>query len=85
MGAGQRRRRAPGADKGPDELFFRGHLHPLQVSVLDDGSRLWGQFSYKSDFYDEETIERLAAGLERLLEAVTREPGLPLSRINSAT
>jgi non-ribosomal peptide synthetase component F/acyl carrier protein len=73
----------PGADKGPDELFFRGHLHPLHVSILDDGSRIWGEFSYKSDFYDDETIERLAAGLERLLAAVTREPGLPLSEIRS--
>ena len=66
----------PGPDKGPDELFFRGHLHPLQVSILDDGSRLWGQFSYKSDFYDAATIERLARGVERLLAEVTREPGL---------
>jgi amino acid adenylation domain-containing protein len=66
----------PGPDKGPDELFFRGHMHPLQVSILDDGSRLWGQFSYKSDFYDADTIERLAGGLEELLGEVTREPAL---------
>jgi hypothetical protein len=76
---------APGAGvverPGPDKAFFRGHLHPLQVSILDDGSRLWGQFSYKTDFYDDETIERLIDGLERLLGAVTREPGLPLSAI----
>ncbi|HWC87787.1 MAG TPA: amino acid adenylation domain-containing protein [Solirubrobacteraceae bacterium] len=65
----------PGPDKGPDELFFRGHLHPLQVSILDDGSRLWGQFSYKSDFYDAATIDRLAGSLERLLAEVTREAG----------
>ena len=71
----------PGSDKGPDELFFRGHLHPLQVSFLDDGSRLWGQFSYKVDFYDEPTIERLADGLPRLLAAVTHEPGLRLSAL----
>ena len=64
----------PGPDKGPDELFFRGHLHPLHLDILDDGSRLWGQFSYKSDFYDDETITRLVDGLERLLVAVTREP-----------
>jgi amino acid adenylation domain-containing protein len=59
----------PGLERGPDELFFRGHLQPLQVQVLDDGSRLWGQFSYKTDFYDAETIERLVAGLGELLEA----------------
>ncbi len=69
----------PGPDKGPDELFFRGHLHPLHVAFLDDGSQLWGQFSYKSDFYDDETIRRLVDGLSRLLAAVTDEPGLRLS------
>jgi amino acid adenylation domain-containing protein len=71
----------PGPDGGPDELFFRGHLHPLQVSLLDDGERLWGQFSYKLDFYEAETIERLADGLLGLLDAVTREPGLRLSAL----
>lgn len=71
----------PGSDKGPDELFFRGHLHPLQVAFLDDGSHLWGQFSYKPDFYDGETIERLADGLPALLAAVTCEPGLRLSAL----
>ncbi len=71
----------PGPDKGPDELFFRGHLHPLQVAFLDDGSQLWGQFSYKSDFYDDETIRRLADGLPRLLEAASRDSGLRLSEL----
>ncbi len=60
----------PGPDKGPDELFFRGHLHPLVVTVLDDGAQLWGEFSYKVDFYDQPTIEYLAQGLDALLAAV---------------
>jgi amino acid adenylation domain-containing protein len=71
----------PGPDPGPDDLFFRGHLHPLLVSFLDDGGQLWGQLSYKPDFYDEETIERLATGLQRLLTAVTRKRGLRLSEL----
>jgi len=71
----------PGPDKGPDDLFFRGHLHPLHVSFLDDGAQLWGQFSYKVDFYDEKTIQRLADGLGRLLAAVIEDPGLRLSEL----
>lgn len=71
----------PGPDRGPDTLFFRGHLHPLVVTVLDDGTRLWGEFSYKTDFYDTGTIHRLADGLHRLLEAVTEEPGRRLSEL----
>ncbi|MDQ3974650.1 MAG: amino acid adenylation domain-containing protein, partial [Actinomycetota bacterium] len=57
----------PDPDKGPDELFFRGHLHPLHVAFLDDGTRLWGELSYKIDFYNGETIEALAEGLQRVL------------------
>ncbi|MDQ3932785.1 MAG: amino acid adenylation domain-containing protein [Actinomycetota bacterium] len=71
----------PGEDKGPDELFFRGHLHPLNVTFLDDGAQLWGEFSYKVDFYDRETIERLAEGLKRVLLAVTQNPALRLSEL----
>jgi hypothetical protein len=69
----------PGADKGPDELFFRGQLHPLNVTLLDDGSRLWGHFTYKTDFYDPETIQRLAGDLEALLVGVSEDPGLRVS------
>src|SRR5947208_11748504 len=52
-----------GADRAHD-LFFRGQLHPLSLTLLDDGTELRGKFSFKLDFYDHETIERLAAGME---------------------
>ena len=71
----------PGADKGPDELFFRGQLHPLNLTFLDDGTQLWGHFSYKTDFYDDDTIERMAEGLQRVLETVTRDPAMRLSKL----
>jgi non-ribosomal peptide synthetase component F len=70
----------PGAD-GPDDLFFRGHLHPLNVTFLDDGTALRGEFSYKVDFYEARTIEGLAAGFERLIALVTADPGLRLSQL----
>ena len=71
----------PGPDKGPDELFFRGQLHPLNVTLLDDGSRLWGEMTYKTDFYDAQTIQWLAAGLQELLAAVSEDPALPVSQV----
>jgi len=67
--------------QGPDELFFRGQLHPLNVTLLDDASRLWGHLTYKTDFYDTETIQSLADGLEELLAAVSRDPGLRVSEV----
>jgi hypothetical protein len=75
----------PGADGGPDSLFFRGHLHPLNVTFLDDGAQLRGEFSYKIDFYDDATIARLAAGLVRVVDAVTRDPRLRLSQLPLST
>lgn len=63
------------------ELHFRGQLHPLSVTLLDDGARLTGRFSYKVDFYRPETIAGLAADLERLLDAVASDPSRRLSQL----
>jgi len=71
--------RLPG--EPPGELFFKGQLHPLSITLLDDGTQLWGDISYKVDFYDQSTIERLAAGLERLLETASGVPNLRLSEL----
>jgi hypothetical protein len=53
----------------PDEpeLFFRGQLHPMSITLLDDGARISGEIRYKLDFYDPSTIDRLADELEREL------------------
>ncbi len=71
----------PGAVAGDGELYFRGQLHPLSVNLLDDGSQLWGQVSYKPDFYDGATIDRLAAGLEQVLAAAAKDPSAPVSQL----
>ncbi len=71
----------PGPDPGPDELFFRGQLHPLNMTFLDDGDQLWGQFTYKVDFYEDETVDRLVAGLDAVLGVVTESPNLRLSEL----
>ena len=73
----------PGTEKAVDDLFFRGQFQPLSVTFVDDGSQMWGHFSYKPDFYDETTVEALASGLERLLQAVAADPRLVLSELPS--
>ena len=74
----------PGPEPGPDSLFFRGHMHPLLITFLDDGTALWGELSYKVDFYETRTIERLGSGLERLLRAAVRDPSMRLSALGLA-
>ncbi len=71
----------PGADTGADRLFIRGQLHPLSVTILDDGEQIWGEFSYKLDFYDKATVDTLVEGLDRLLTAVGANPDLRLSEL----
>jgi amino acid adenylation domain-containing protein len=66
---------------GVGELFFRGQLHPLSVTLLDDGSQLWGEVNYKTDFYREATIDRVGGGLERLLAEVASSPDRPFSEL----
>jgi hypothetical protein len=73
--------------RGPEvaaELFFRGQLHPLSVTLNDDGSRIQGLLSYKVDFYEETTIIRLRDVLERVLSAVGEDPALRLSELPRA-
>ena len=67
--------------KDEQELFFRGQLHPLSVTLVDDGSTLTGRLSYKLDFYESATIERLAGDLPRLLAAVAADPSLRFSEL----
>ncbi|MGI8807425.1 MAG: amino acid adenylation domain-containing protein [Acidimicrobiales bacterium] len=63
------------------ELFFRGQLHPLSLTLLDDGTRISGGWSYKLDYYEPSTVDRLAVDLERLLEAVGADPSLRFSEL----
>jgi hypothetical protein len=61
------------------ELFFRGQLHPLSLTLLDDGRAISGELSYKLDFYEPATVDALASGLERVLDAVAGDPSARLS------
>jgi len=72
---------APARRTEPHELFFRGQLHPLSITLVDDGATIHGELSYKLDFYDEGTIDQLAVGLEAVLDAVGNSASTPLSSL----
>ncbi|MFN2607591.1 MAG: amino acid adenylation domain-containing protein [Acidimicrobiales bacterium] len=63
------------------EVFFRGQLHPLGVTLLDDGAEIEVQLSYKPDFYRPQTVLGLAGGIERVLAAVGAHPSVRLSEL----
>ncbi len=66
---------------GLDEVYFRGQLHPLSLTFLDEGDGLSGWFSYKPDFYDDTTVARLCQGLGAVFSAVVANPLLTLSEL----
>ncbi len=71
----------PGPEPPADDVYVRGQLIPLNITFYDDGTQMWGHISYKLDFYDPETVDRLAAGLEKLLAAAADHPTLRLSEL----
>lgn len=53
-----------------DYYESRGQLHPLSVSVFDDGSRLLVKIGYKTDFYLPRTVQALATGLAQMFASL---------------
>ncbi|MDQ6725633.1 MAG: amino acid adenylation domain-containing protein [Actinomycetota bacterium] len=68
-------------DLATQRIHFRGQLHPLGITLIDDGTEITGELSYKLDYYDPATVARLAGDLQRLLDAVAVDPGLRLSEL----
>jgi hypothetical protein len=64
------------------EFFFRGQLHPLSLTLLDDGTSIVGELSYKLDFYEPATAARLARDLEAVVRAVAADPAVRLSALS---
>ncbi|MFF0867017.1 amino acid adenylation domain-containing protein [Nonomuraea sp. NPDC003560] len=69
------------------EMFDPGATQAKFDLMLDvtqfDGS-LWAMLSYARDLFEEETATRLLRRWERVLEAVVRDPGTPLSALRAA-
>ena len=66
------------------ELFDSGSLAArfdvtLNITQADD--RLWQQFEYSDDLFDQATIARMSSHFGRLLEQVAAEPGMELARL----
>ncbi|HVM05647.1 MAG TPA: amino acid adenylation domain-containing protein [Acidimicrobiales bacterium] len=72
---------SPADHKGADRLWFRGQMHPLAITLLDDGREMWGEVSWKDDFYDAATVEALAAAFRRVLAGAVADPALRLSEL----
>jgi amino acid adenylation domain-containing protein len=75
----------PGPEPPADDVYVRGQLIPLSITFYDDGTQMWGNISYKLDFYEPRTVDHLAAGLEQLLAAAAHDPALRLSELPTPT
>ena len=53
----------------------------LSLSLRETGSGLMGVLEYNTDLFEADTIARMAAHWQRLLEGVVADPQLPLSRL----
>lgn len=53
----------------------------LTVTASEYEGRLWLNFEYATDLFEQQTIERLGAGLETLLAALVADPGTALEAL----
>jgi hypothetical protein len=60
-----------------DPYFVRGQRHPLMFSFFDDGTEMWATISYKPAFYNDGTIDWLAAQLTTVLDLASLCPDRP--------
>jgi hypothetical protein len=67
--------------RADQEFLFRGQLHPLSLTLVDNGTDIAGELSFKLDFYAPATVRRLAADLERVFEAVASDPSVRLCEL----
>jgi amino acid adenylation domain-containing protein/non-ribosomal peptide synthase protein (TIGR01720 family) len=55
--------------------------YDLSLSLATGGGEVRGVLVYSADLFERETAERMAAHLERVLEAATADPNLPVARL----
>ena len=66
----------------PSEEFSSGAKFDLTLTVVDADPHIRIAFDYNTDLFEPATIERLAAGYERLLQSIVANPYRPLSRLD---
>ena len=69
--------RAGGVDTGPKAVKF-----DLTLQLRATPAGMQGVLEYATDLFDRATAERMAAQLERVLEQVSIDPALPISRVD---
>ncbi|MDT0478518.1 condensation domain-containing protein, partial [Streptomyces sp. DSM 41014] len=75
---------ATGSDELPLEvepfgLHAAGTRFDLELFLMEGEGGLRGAFNYNTDLFDESSVARVAAHLDRLLRAVADRPDAPLS------
>ncbi|HEX7243516.1 MAG TPA: amino acid adenylation domain-containing protein, partial [Longimicrobiaceae bacterium] len=70
-----------GAAMEPLEYDGGSAQFELVLSLAEDGERIGGSLVYRADLFDAATMERMAAHLRVLLEAVAAEPERPLGAL----
>ncbi|HEY2732123.1 MAG TPA: amino acid adenylation domain-containing protein [Polyangia bacterium] len=71
----------PGVTVTPVEAPHDGSMFDLFVQLEDARDGLTGAFTYSTDLYDEQTIERLVANYAYVIAAAVAAPDAPVSRL----
>ncbi|HEX6373985.1 MAG TPA: amino acid adenylation domain-containing protein [Longimicrobium sp.] len=72
---------APGAAGRPVQTEFGTIQFDLTLSLAAHPDGLRGTLSYAAELFDQPSMERMGAHLQRVLEQVAAAPDLPLSRV----
>nr|ACH88361.1 nonribosomal peptide synthetase/polyketide synthase hybrid [Karenia brevis] len=65
--------------QSPPQLGRGTAIFDLALHLSEGPDGLWGMFEYSTDLFEEQTIQRMADGLEQITERVIRDPGITLN------
>ena len=71
----------PGLRVEPIELGAKRSPFDLSLFLRERDGRFIGYFEYSTDLFERETIARMAAHFERLLEGIVTDPDQPISKL----
>ncbi|HND19984.1 MAG TPA: amino acid adenylation domain-containing protein, partial [Acidobacteriota bacterium] len=69
----------------PIETSSQTAKFDLTLGMIDTGDTIQGQFEFNTDLFRAETIERIVAHFNRLLETIVTDPGQPVSTLSFLT
>src|SRR5262249_11546760 len=71
----------PGLVTDTEDVDNRTAKFDLELTLWDTGDHLSGAFEYSSDLFEAETITRLYANFQRMLEAAASSPDDPVAAL----